>query len=232
MKPFSDIRAIAFDADDTLWDCQTHFDRVEHRYCELLSDYGTPDEISAALFETESGNMADLGYGCKAFTISLVENAVSVSDGQVPAKTIAEIIALGKSLLRLDATPLDGVGETLSRLRATGRYRMAVFTKGELLDQENKLRRSGLWRWFDHVSIVSEKSEAAYRDLCHALEVRPEALAMVGNSFRSDIAPALAVGCKAVHVPFHAMWQHERVEEFPHENLRTISRFAELTELF
>lgn len=232
MEPFKNIRAIAFDADDTLWDCQSNFDRVERAYCELLSDYGSEEEISASLFETESGNMADMGYGCKAFTISLVENAVKVSGGRVSGKTVQAIIDLGKSLLRLDATPLDGVAETLERLKDSGRYRLAVFTKGELLDQENKLRRSGLWRWFDHVSIVSDKTEKAYRELSHALEVRPEEMAMVGNSFKSDIAPALAVGCAAVHIPFHTMWQHERVKEFPHERLRSIRHFEELLPLF
>lgn len=222
MERLTNIRAIAFDADDTLWDCQSHFDQVEHRYCELLADYGSADEISASLFETESGNMADLGYGCKAFTISLVENAIKVSNGQVSAHTIEQIVGLGKTLLRLPATPLDGVEETLDKLRGSGRFRMAVFTKGELLDQENKLHRSGLWRFFHHVSVVSDKTERTYRELCHALEVKPAELVMVGNSFRSDIAPALAIGCAAVHVPFHTMWQHERVEEFPHERLRTI----------
>ena len=96
MDRFKDIRAIAFDADDTLWALQEYFEEVEHEYCELLSEYGKEKEISAALLETESGNMADLGYGCKAFTISLVENAVKVSKGKVAAYVIAQIIGLGK----------------------------------------------------------------------------------------------------------------------------------------
>lgn len=231
MKLTDNLCAIAFDADDTLWACQPHFDEVERKYCEILSDYGSPKDISAALFETESSNMAELGYGCKAFTISLVENAINVSQGCVSAHSIAQIVELGKTLLRLDATPLEGVADTLEQLHNSGRYRLAVFTKGELLDQENKLRRSGLWRWFSHVSIVSDKTETAYRHLCHSLQVEPEQLLMVGNSFKSDIAPALAVGCKAVHVPFHTTWQHERVEEFPHERLQTIGSFAELLPL-
>lgn len=222
------IRAIAFDADDTLWACQPHFDEVERQYCQLLADYGSPRDISAALFETETANMPDLGYGSKAFTLSLIQNAVSVSQGRVPAQTIGQIVELGRSLLRLDATPLDGVADTLQRLQASGRYRLAVFTKGELLDQENKLHRSGLYRFFDHVAIVSDKTEAAYHHLCRALDVEPSELVMVGNSFRSDIAPALSIGCWAVHVPFHTTWAHERVEEYPHERLRRIDSLSAL----
>ena len=64
MEKLKHIKAIAFDADDTLWALQNYFEEVEHEYCQLLSEYGSEKEISAALLETESKNMADLGYGC------------------------------------------------------------------------------------------------------------------------------------------------------------------------
>ena len=235
MEKLDHIKAIAFDADDTLWALQNYFEDVEHEYCELLSAYGKEKEISAALFETESRNMADLGYGCKAFTLSLVENAIRVSYGKVEANVIAQILDLGKSLLHLDAKPLEGVEETLALLhekKKEGRgLKLAVFTKGELQDQENKLWRSGLQRYFDVVSIVSDKKPEAYRRLCREMEVKPEELLMVGNSFKSDIAPALKIGASAVHIPFHTTWAHEKIEEFEHPNLRRISRFAQLLEI-
>ncbi len=243
MERLKNIKAIAFDADDTLWALQNYFEDVEHEYCELLSEFGSEKEISAALFETESKNMPDLGYGCKAFTISLVENAVKVSHGKVEANVIAQILDLGKSLLHLDAKPLEGVEETLARIRerkqeedsteekGQRKYKLAVFTKGELQDQENKLWRSGLQRYFDVVSIVSDKKPEAYRHLCKDLDVKPEELVMVGNSFKSDIAPALKIGASAVHIPFHTTWAHEKIEEFEHPKLRRISHFSEILEL-
>ena len=228
MEKLDHVKAIAFDADDTLWALQNYFEKVEDEYCELLSDYGSKEEISAALFETEGENMEDLGYGVKAFTISLVENAIKVSDGKVPAKVIGKAVELGKTLLRLDAKPLEGVEETLEKLKNMRKYRLAVFTKGELQDQENKLWRSGLQRYFDVVSIVSDKKPEAYRHLCKELDVKPEDLVMVGNSFKSDIAPALKIGASAVYVPFHTIWAHEKTEEFNHERLRRINYFSEL----
>ena len=225
---FGGIKAIAFDADDTLWALQNYFEDVEHEYCQLLAPYGKEKEISAALFEVETKNMPLLGYGCKAFTISLVENAVKVSHGKVEAGVIGQIVDLGKSLLQIDATPLEGVEQTLARIREMGKYKLAVFTKGELQDQENKLWRSGLGRYFDVVSIVSDKKPEAYRRLCKELEVKPEELLMVGNSFKSDIVPALNIGASAIHIPFHTTWAHEKVHEFNHERLRRISRFEEI----
>ena len=255
MKKIDDIKAIAFDADDTLWALQNYFEGVEDEYCDLLADYGSKEEISAALFETESGNMADLGYGVKAFIISLVENAIKVSEGKASARLIGRIVEVGKSLLHVDAKPLEGVEKTLAKRRerkasnasetsdtlepsensdartSDRKYRLAVFTKGELMDQENKLWRSGLQRYFDVVSIVSNKTPEAYRHLCKELEVSPEQLVMVGNSFKSDIAPALKIGASAIHIPFHTIWAHEKTEEFNHERLRRISHFEEILEI-
>lgn len=207
MKKLENIKAIAFDADDTLWALQNYFEDVEDEYCDLLSEFGSKEEISASLFEMENANMEDLGYGAKAFTISLVENAVKVSEGRVSARVIDQIVKLGKSLLHLDAKPLPEVEETLSQL---GKYKLAVFTKGELKDQENKLWRSGLQRFFDVVSIVSDKTPEAYRHLCKDLEVIPRELVMVGNSFKSDIAPALKIGASAIHIPFHTTWRMKK----------------------
>lgn len=231
------IKAIAFDADDTLWALQNHFEDVEHEYCRLLADYSTEHEISASLFDTESRNMPDLGYGCKAFTISLVENAIKVSHGKVSANTIEKILDLGKRLLHVDAKPLEQVEETLVQLKkeknenGEKKYKLAVFTKGELQDQENKLCRSGLQKYFDVVSIVSDKTPKAYKHLCHDLNIKPEELVMVGNSFKSDIAPALQIGASAIHIPFHTLWAHEQTEEFTHENLCRISHFSEILEV-
>lgn len=223
-----DIKLLAFDADDTLWDNQSYFNAVETEYCRLLADYGTADEISSALFGVETANMPLLGYGGKAFTISLVENAVNVSGGKVSAATILKIIGLGKSLLDLQSRPLPGVADTLGKIQALGKCTMVVFTKGEILDQENKLRRSGLSRFFYDVVVVADKTPREYMRLCKRFNVGISNMLMVGNSFKSDIEPVLALGGYAAHIPFHTMWKHEVVEEHDHERLFRLNQFSEL----
>lgn len=225
---YQTIKLIAFDADDTLWDCQTHFDEVEKKYCQLLAPYADATTVSDMLFATESRNMAELGYGCKAFTISLVENAVQVSGGRITATELLRVQELGRSLLRLPATPLPGVEPTLKAIRDLHRYALCVFTKGEIQDQENKLRRSGLWHYFDRVVVVSDKTPEQYEQLCRSFGINIGELLMVGNSFKSDIEPVLHLGGRAVHVPFHSTWAHEQTEEYDHENLLTIGSIDEL----
>lgn len=226
-----EIKVVAFDADDTLWDCQSWFDEVERKCGDLLRPWVTQEEVTQGLFATERNNMELLGYGTKAFTISLVENAVRLTGGALPGDIVLKLIELGKGLLRFPTTPLPEVRDTLQRLHTDGRYRLAVFTKGELLDQESKLERSGLGGYFEYMETVSNKGQDDYVALCDHLDVKPEELVMVGNSFRSDIAPALAVGCHAIYIPYHVVWELEKSEEFPHERLQKISHFGEVLDI-
>lgn len=226
-----EFRVIAFDADDTLWDCQSWFDSVEERCAELLKPWTTRKEVSEGLFATEHRNLSLTGYGTKAFTLSLIENAVRISHGEISGDDVMRLIDMGKELLRFPTTPLPGVQETLEALVQRRRYRLVVFTKGELMDQEDKLRRSGLEQYFCRLETVSNKTVTEYRQLCENLDVAPEETLMVGNSFRSDIAPALQAGAWAAYIPYHVVWALEQSEEFPHERLYKMQQFRELLHL-
>ena len=222
------IKISAFDADDTLWDCQSHFEEVENHLYSLIAPYC--EDPKHELFLTESGNMADLGYGCKAFTISIIETALHIAGNDLSATQLKELLAHCKQLLHLPATPLPGVVKTLETLRSRieGDRKMVVFTKGELQDQENKLKRSGLLQYFDDVEITSDKSQREFLALCEHQQIHPSELLMIGNSLKSDIAPALAIGAWAIHIPFHVTWQLEHFDDIDHECLIKVSRFSEI----
>ena len=222
-------KVIAFDADDTLWDCQSHFEAVEEHLYALIAPYCENPKLE--LFNTESGNMADLGYGCKAFTISILETAMRVAGNDLSITALNDLLKDCKRLLHLPATPLPEVEETLEALRCKMDDvggKMVVFTKGELQDQENKLKRSGLLKYFDDVEITSDKGQAEFLALCEHQRIHPSELLMIGNSLKSDIAPALAIGASAIHIPFHVTWQLEHVEDFDHERMVKVERFGEI----
>lgn len=226
-----DIKVIAFDADDTLWDNESFFQEIERYYTEVLSKYGDAEKISAELFRTEMDNLEHYGYGVKGFTLSMLETALRISKGEVPADTLEMIILWGKLLLDMPIELLPDVVETLKALKERDRYRLVVATKGDLLDQQRKLKRSGLADYFDHVEIMSDKTEKEYIKLMKTLQVSPEEFLMVGNSLKSDIQPVLAIGGYAVHVPFEVMWQHEVAESFEHPRLRQVKSLKLLTEM-
>ena len=227
-------KVIAFDADDTLWDCQSHFEEVEEHLYSLIAPYCENPKLE--LFNTESGNMADLGYGCKAFTISILETAMRIAGNDLSISALSDLLKNCKRLLHLPATPLPEVEETLKELRERcggvrsqeSGVRMVVFTKGELQDQENKLKRSGLLKYFDDVEITSDKTQTEFLALCEHQQIHPSELLMIGNSLKSDIAPALAIGASAIYIPFHVTWQLEHVEDFDHEQMVKIEHFSEI----
>jgi len=211
-----DIKVIAFDADDTLWVNEPHFQEVELRFCEIMEDYLSRHHVSQELFKTEMNNLALYGFGVKSFMLSMVETAIRISEGTISLQAIEKIITLGKDLLDKPIELLDGVKEVLNDLQ--GKYKLVVATKGDLLDQERKLEKSKLGRFFHHVEIMSDKKESDYLKLIRHLDVKPEVFLMIGNSIKSDILPVLNIGGNAIHIPFHTTWQHEHVDhEISHD---------------
>lgn len=226
-----DIKAIIFDADDTLWSNEPLFREAEDHFFRTMSDYGSRDWLNGELYRTEMSNMCELGYGAKAFIISMIETAIRVSAGKVNADMILSIEQKGREILKNPAVPLPGVVETLSRIRETGRYQMAILTKGELLDQNNKIDRSGLRKYFDYVDVVNEKTPDVYSELCLRLQIAPSQMLMVGNSFKSDIDPVLRIGGSGVYIPAEMTWQHEKTEEYEHQRLTRAEKFEDLVRI-
>ena len=206
---YDTIKVIAFDADDTLWVNETYFRAVEHKFAQLLSAYETENTIDQELFKMEMENLPIYGYGIKGFMLSMVESAIKLSNGKISNSVLSEIIELGKEMIEMPVELLDGIEEVLEKLNK--KYRLLVLTKGDLLDQERKLEKSGLTKYFHHVEVMSDKKEKNYKDLLAHLEIDVNEFLMIGNSLKSDVLPIVNIGGKAIHVPFHTTWQHETV---------------------
>ena len=207
----SEIKVIAFDADDTLWVNETYFREAEEKFAKLLTSYETENKIDQELFKIEIKNLDMYGYGVKGFMLSMIECALELSNYTLSPKIINDILAIGKEMIEKPIELLDGVEEVLKSLQ--GKYRLIVATKGDLLDQERKLEKSGLLDYFHHIEVMSEKKAADYQKLIKHLDIQPNELLMVGNSLKSDVLPLVEVGAHAIHVPFHTTWEHEKVSD-------------------
>jgi len=223
------IEVIAFDADDTLWVNEPYFKETEERFCDLLEDYMPRHTLVKELFRTEIQNLELYGYGVKGFTLSMIETALRVSNKTIRMEVIEQALALGKELLQKPVVLLEGVEEVLKALKE--RYRLVVATKGDLLDQERKLKKSGLEHYFHHIEIMSDKQEADYLSLIRHLDIHPSSFMMMGNSLKSDVLPVLAIGGHAVHIPYHTTWAHETIEHrVEHANFRQAAHMQEVLE--
>lgn len=214
----NEIKVIAFDADDTLWVNEPYFRETEMAFCNLLKNGMSLDEVTQELLKIEIGNIPLYGYGTKAFILSMIETGLKITKGKIDADKIQAIISLGKEQMNKPIELLDGVVEVLEKLQ--GKYRLIVATKGDLLDQERKLKKSGLLRYFHHIEVMSDKREDDYLKLIRHLDIEPTHFLMVGNSLKSDVLPVVSLGGKAVHVPFHTTWIHELVDEDELEKAR------------
>jgi putative hydrolase of the HAD superfamily len=204
---------VGFDGDDTLWENERLFVDAQAVLRRLLAGSDDPARIDQRLIEAEKNNLAHFGYGIKGFALSMIEAAIELTGGKISGKDIKVIVDTAKSMLTADVVLLPGVKETLAAL--AGRYRLILVTKGDLHDQERKVRLSGVGDCFAAVEIVSEKSPGTYGALLKKHAVPADRFLMVGNSLRSDILPVLEIGGSAVHIPHELTWSHEHADPPP-----------------
>ena len=208
------IRVVAFDGDDTLWHNETRFHLTQEALRQLLKRHAPEADVDRHLADVERRNLALYGYGIKAFTLSMLETAIEITEGRIPTSDLKVILGWGRQMLGQPVELLEGVQDAL--VEAGTRYRLIVITKGDLFDQESKVARSGLAELFEGVEIVSEKKVEVYRAILERRSIQPGEFVMVGNSLRSDIAPVVELGARAIHIAYPLTWQHE---ELPAESM-------------
>jgi len=226
---------VGLDGDDTLWQNETRFQLTQTALRDLLRRHVPDADVDTHLAEVEMRNLRIYGYGVKAFTLSMIETAIQVTDRRIPAADLEVILGWGQKMLSAPTELLEGVETALKDLSL--RYELLLITMGDLFDQESKLARSGLADMFKGVEILSEKNVEAYRSVLRRRHIEPGEFVMVGNSLRSDIAPAIALGARAVHIPYPLTWHHEQVPDdaMPKDGwhrLENISGLGELLDSF
>jgi putative hydrolase of the HAD superfamily len=206
-KPRRRFDVIAFDADDTLWHNETIYIDAQERFKALLSRYHSPEWISQKLNDTEMRNLQFYGYGIKSFILSMIETGIELTEGRITGFEVQAILDIAKEMLNAKIRLFDHVQETITALASE--YTLMVITKGDPIDQEAKLSRSGLEPYFHYIETVSDKTKDIYASILSKHQIEPSRFLMVGNSLRSDILPVLELGGCAVYIPYELTWAHE-----------------------
>jgi len=222
-----DVHVLAFDADDTLWHSESYFQDVQRNFIGILDTYAPHDQVQEHLHETELRNIQLFGYGVKGFTLSMIETAIQISDHRVSASDIHDILMLGKGIFDAPLDLLDGVEDVLKSLQAD--FRLLLITKGDVLDQRNKIEKSGLEHYFARTEVVQEKDSTTYARLFAEHDIAIENVAMIGNSLRSDVLPILELGGTGIHIPYHVTAHFEEVtDRIDHPKFYRLDRVVEL----
>lgn len=224
------LTTIGFDADDTMWQNEQFFRMTQDSFKALLADYAAPNHLDQRLLAAERRNLGHYGFGVKGFVLSMIETAIEVTDGRVPASVIGEIMAAGRDMLSHPIELLPHARATVEAL--AGDFRVLLITKGDLLDQERKLAQSGLGELFDGVEIVSAKTPTVYAEIFARHGDGAERAMMVGNSLHSDVVPVIAAGGWGIYVPHGLTWELEH-DEAPvgHARFRELPNLGVLPEL-
>ena len=222
------IKVIGFDADDTLWVNENYFREAEAQFCELLSQYSSKEDTMSKLYDNEMDTLEIYGFGIKGFMLSMIETASQILNANLSHEIIDKILAIGKDMLNKPVELISDVESTLQA--AQEKCKVILVTKGDLLDQERKLEKSGLTHYFHHIEVMSNKHESDYLSLIKHLDIEPHEFMMVGNSLRSDILPVTKIGGKAIYVPYDLTWQHETVDSHDLHAVEytTVSKLSEV----
>ena len=220
-------KTIAFDADDTLWHNEPYFDEAQERFCQLFQDFASSQEILGSILNHQVKNLPLYGFGIKAFTLSMIETALQLTNHNISGKGIEQIMTIGKDLLQKPVELLPNVESVLSELK--GKYKLIVATKGDLKDQHRKLHDSGIGAYFHHIEVMSDKTELDYEKMLGRLDIKATDFLMIGNSLKSDILPVLNIGGHAIHIPYHTTWEYEKIDfEIEHENFKSFASIEEI----
>ena len=198
---------IGFDADDTLWHNESIFTMTQKKFCEILSSY-SPELVDQKLSSNQIKNLKLLGYGIKGFILSMIETSIEITNGEIKGNEIQKIIDLGREMLAAPIELLPNVKEVIDEL--SKKYSLLLITKGDLIDQQTKISRSGLSNYFLALEIVSEKNSETYEKILSRHNISASRFVMIGNSMRSDIVPIVKIGGQAVHIPYYTTWEHEQ----------------------
>jgi putative hydrolase of the HAD superfamily len=204
------LTTIGFDADDTLWENETHYHAAKGRFAALFSPAQSEEHALAVLDEIEVRNVEVYGYGIKSYSLSMLEAAARLATGPLEPALLDALLAIAKDMLRTPVQLIDGVVEVLGQLAP--RYRLVLLTKGDLFEQQAKIRRSGIADCFGFIRVLHEKTPEVYQEVLHDVGVPAGEFVMVGNSLRSDVLPALAIGARAVFIPHALTWSHEHIQ--------------------
>jgi putative hydrolase of the HAD superfamily len=224
-----ELTTIGFDADDTLWHHEKYFVSTKEAFVDLVAPYADPARLDKALHDTEIANVLHYGFGVKSFTLSMIETAITASEGRVPASVISKVIELGRAMLVHPVDPYPGVRETLEALQSS--HKLLVVTRGDLFDQERKLAASGLMPYFDEIEIVSDKTALVYDRIFTRHGDGPSRSMMIGNSMRADVVPAIEAGAWGIHVPSEHVWSMDLADDPKNTRFRRLPDVASVVEL-
>lgn len=225
---FSHLTHVFLDADDTLWENDIYFRIAEDEFAQFMSKYVSNEFARERLAFHQEANIPIYGYGSKTYLLGMMDAAAEICPEFTP-DMYRHIKGIIERLVTHRFDFLEEADQVVKDL--AGRYKVVIATKGELSEQLRKYRMSGLDRHVNAIEVMETKSESDYLNLAIKMGVEPSDFLMVGNSVRSDIAPVVAMGGWAVHIPYKMTWVHEMMDMPESDHIIELGHISELRDI-
>src|ERR1700679_3384379 len=153
-------QTLLIDADDTLWENNIYFERAIASFISFLDhQVHTAEQVREHLNACERATIAAHGYGLHSFRRSLIDCFEQLSESPITPERHAQIVSFTAAIASNEIELLPGVDKTLDEL--SQRHRLIMVTKGNPVEQTDKLERSGLRPFFSDVEVLAEKNVSA-----------------------------------------------------------------------
>jgi putative hydrolase of the HAD superfamily len=204
------ISLVAFDGDDTLWKHGHVFPDGQKRIAQIMAKYVDEPLWAVESLRAETENLIHFGYGVKSFTLSIIDTAIRVTDARISTRDISTIIDLAKSMMSHEVEVIAATRASLKYLKS--KYRLLLITKGDHIEQWQKIEKAQIAHLFDEIEIVHNKNENVYKSILRSHDVLARDFVMIGDSIKSDIVPVINIGGWAIHIPNDLVWEHEKTQ--------------------
>lgn len=224
---------VVFDADDTLWETQVLYNCAKGRFLSAMEGAGFPPEAARERLEAiDQANVSRLGFSKRRFPQSMRDTykALCIAySRRFEEEKAAGVEAIGASVFNVSPRVVEGVREALDELRASG-LKLVLATKGDREVQEQRVESSRLRQYFDRVYVLAHKGAKEFQEIVTEAGMDASRAWSVGNSVRSDINPALAVGLHAIWIP-NKTWVYEHEEPVASPRLHRAESIREVPDI-
>ncbi len=219
---------LMFDLDDTLIHCNIYFDQVIDRFVDLMEQWFANDdipreEIKKTQLEFDLAGIQTKGFKAERFPESFLETYefyCHLTGRLARSEEQSCLWQLGYSVFDSDFRLYPHVFRTLSRLQREGHV-LHLYTGGDPKIQRKKVEKVNLAPFFlDRIFVAQYKNREALETILRERDLHRESSWMIGNSYRTDIIPALECDIGAIYIPPISTWAFDQVDIPPLENER------------
>ncbi len=187
-----------------------------------------PPELLKIQMEIDLGLVNEKGFSTDRFPLSWVltyERLAGLAGVPIDPKVVERLRSVASEFQRGPFRMFPGAKRALRRLAKEGRE-LHVITAGDETLQWRKIDEAGIASYVDSVHVTPMKKKDI---LASIVKDRPQEGAMVGDSKKSDILPAIELGMAAIWLPSET-WSfvNADIDETKYHRIKAVTELPDL----